>query len=106
MEASRDAYEEGVRLDPLLYQGYFNLGVLLAESFKDRDAGIRLYHESLRIAPTFADAYHTLGTVHTNIGKYQEARGYLEQAVSLRPDDRCRFLRPPVFCCVPTCDRN
>ena len=69
MEQSRAAYEEGIRLDPLLYQGYFNLGVLIAESFKDREDGIRLYHESLRIEPNFADAYHTLGTVHTNLGR-------------------------------------
>jgi len=87
-EEARVAYEKGISLDPLLYQGYFNLGVLLAESFKDRQGGIKLYHEALRIAPTFADAYHTLGTVHTNMGKYDEARKWLEKAVAMRPDDR------------------
>jgi protein O-GlcNAc transferase len=86
-EEARAAYEEGIRLDPLLYQGYFNLGVLLAESFKDREGGIQLYHAALRIAPTFADAYHTLGTVHTNMGKYDEARKWLETALAMRPDD-------------------
>jgi len=86
-EESLIAYKAGIRLDPVLYQGYFNMGVLMAETFKDREAGIQLYHEALRIEPNFADAYHTLGTVHTNLGKYDEARRFLERAVEMRPDD-------------------
>mmetsp|Transcript_21307 Transcript_21307/g.70625 ORF Transcript_21307/g.70625 Transcript_21307/m.70625 type:complete len:924 (-) Transcript_21307:72-2843(-) len=87
MEEAKEAYEKAIALDPLLYQAYFNFGVLMAESFKDREAGIKLYHQSLKIEPNFPDAYHTLGNIYTTLGKYEEAKRFLEMAVALRPDD-------------------
>ena len=56
----------------IFVQGYFNLGVLLGESMKRREDALRLYKESIRIQPNFPDAYHTMGTTYTALGRYAE----------------------------------
>ena len=53
-------------------QAYFNFGVLLGESLKRREEALKLYQESIRIHPNFPDAYHTIGTTYTALGRYAE----------------------------------
>jgi len=78
-EKAREAYEAAILLNPLQHQAYFNLGVVLWESLGEKDTSIRMYHKSLEIDPLFPDAYHTLGTAHTSLGKYAEAKAYLDK---------------------------
>jgi tetratricopeptide (TPR) repeat protein len=55
-------------------QAYFNFGVLLGESLKRREEALTMYKESIRIHPDFPDAYHTMGTTYTSLGRYAEVR--------------------------------
>ena len=86
-EEAQGAYSNAIRLDPGLYQAYFNLGVVKSETLKDREAGLALYFQSLEIAPSFPDAYHTIGTTYTALGRYADARRFLDSALALRPAD-------------------
>jgi hypothetical protein len=66
--------------------------VLLGESLKRREDALGLYRESLRIRPAFPDAYHTLGTTFTALGRYAEARPPTPRPPAPRPPSP----RPPV----------
>ncbi len=62
-----------------------NLGILLMKLGRLEEAE-RLFRESARYDPMFADARHQLGVALEKQGKLREALPPLEEAIALRPD--------------------
>jgi tetratricopeptide (TPR) repeat protein len=49
--------------------------------------GVALLQQAIKLAPDFADAYHTLGSILANQGNYAEGIAPLKRAVELDPSD-------------------
>ena len=47
---------------------------------------LRLYTRALEIDPANVDATHMMGVVHYQLGEYDQAIGWIERAIVLRPD--------------------
>jgi tetratricopeptide (TPR) repeat protein len=50
-------------------------------------AAVRAYHKSLELAPRVAHAWHAIGCMLDNMGRFREARHALRRALSLAPDN-------------------
>ena|SRR3989442_11958481 len=78
IESQRRAIED----DPGSAVPHFNLAVLYY-SQKRIDEAIAEYEASIRCDPTLARAYRELGEVYVNIGDYERARQYAQEAAAL-----------------------
>ena len=66
---------ETVGADPMLL---FNLGVLLEDMHRDKDA-VKAYEGAVRVDPDFADAHYNLGLLYEKFGKPREALRHMAQ---------------------------
>jgi len=75
-------YRAAARLASREAAPYFNLGVLLEDLKRPREA-VDCYKESLARDPDFADAHYNLGLLLENLGKKTEAFTHLRTARKL-----------------------
>lgn len=78
IESQRRLIEE----NPGSPEAHFNLAVLYY-SQRRVDEAIAEYEASIRCDPTLARAYRKLGEVYINIGDYERARDYAQEAAAL-----------------------
>lgn len=50
-------------------------------------AAVRAYHRALKLWPQHVEAWHGIGCMLDNMGRFKEARHALRRAAKLRPDD-------------------
>ena len=75
-------YRAAARLASREPAAYFNLGVLLEDLKRPREA-VECYKESLTRDPDFADAHYNLGLLLENLGNKTEAFTHLRAARKL-----------------------
>ncbi len=85
-------YEEAIRLEPKILDGYLMLGriyfhlSLLGEATRDETMrATALAQQAVAMAPTSADAHHVLGMVLSGQGQLVDAMSSLELAFTLNP---------------------
>jgi protein O-mannosyl-transferase len=79
-------YERALAIRPSAPQALNNLGYLLA-GIGQRDRGIALLRESVRLWPGYGAALANLGSALAESGQVEEGIGYLRRASSVAPAD-------------------
>ena len=60
-------------------------------ALEDNDSAIKTYLESIRLNPSSAATYVSLGNIYTSLDRYEEARVQYEKAVKLDPSSANRY---------------
>lgn len=87
------AFEQVVKLDPDLAEGYFRLGLGYEAVGKSEDAesqykkAVEAYKKHLDASPDDAEAHYNLGQTFANLANYSEAIREYRQATKLKSDD-------------------
>jgi len=82
-----DHYEQAVRYDNMLYQGFCNLGAMYFK-IKNYEKSIEYYKRSLEINPKFFSAYYNIAYALSGLGRVGEAIPYLKTAKELQPTNK------------------
>jgi tetratricopeptide (TPR) repeat protein len=82
MQASSDAYEEAINLEPGIMEAYVNLSIIYFEQNRFEEA-IDVIREGIEELPEEAELYYRLVVYLIKMGKYKEAFTYLENALTL-----------------------
>ncbi len=77
-------YEHALEVNPENYVAHNNLGLILADQGKTREA-IRHYFKALRVKPMYAHANNNLGTALIQLGKFDEAEVFIKEALKADP---------------------
>ncbi|MFA6107603.1 MAG: tetratricopeptide repeat protein [Candidatus Latescibacterota bacterium] len=79
------AYEQALRLDSCLAQGYNDLGLVYSQSYEDHERAIGLLRRAVALDPA-AKLYHfNLAQVHLGIGQWVQAAAELERVIEFDP---------------------
>lgn len=78
-------WADTLQKNPLSWMAHNNLGILLVEQGKLKDA-ISHYTEAVRIKPDYAKAYYNLGIVLADQGKLEDAISRYTEALRIKPD--------------------
>ena len=85
-EASLEAYERCVALDPTHASAHSNLGVALEDVRKDYDGAEELWRKAIALNPTDAKAHYNLGNLLQTVRKdYDGAEELYRKAIALDP---------------------
>jgi len=68
------------------HRAYYNLGVIESQRGNPKKA-IAFFRESILLNQNHVPSYLNMAKAHMDLGQYQEARGILEKAARLAPDD-------------------
>ena len=77
-------YEHALEVNPENYVAHNNLGLILADQGKTREA-IRHYLKAVRVKPKYAHANNNLGTALIQLGKFDEAEVFIKEALKADP---------------------
>ncbi len=84
-------YEKALRLDPMMYQAYNNLGNILCK-LGDWEKGLGYYKRALDIKRDFPLPYYNMGVLMHEKGMIVEGLKYLREAEKLGMKDKELFL--------------
>jgi tetratricopeptide (TPR) repeat protein len=73
-----------LRLNPDIPEAHNNLGVVLAQGGRLREA-VTSFRQATRLKPDFAEAHNNLGNALRDLGQMEAAQVSLEEALRLRP---------------------
>jgi adenylate cyclase len=84
--------EQTIALDPNYALAYYIKANLLSYAMKPHDEQIGVEaldaaETALRLNPSLASAYYVVGTINTNLGRYDHAIEHIRQAIRLSPRD-------------------
>jgi tetratricopeptide (TPR) repeat protein len=82
MQASSEAYEEAINLEPGIMETYVNLSVIYFEQNRFEEA-IDVVREGIEEAPEEPELYYRMVVYLVKMGKYKDAFSYLENALTL-----------------------
>ncbi len=83
--SSPNRCERSIALRPNNHYAYKGLGLCLAR-LGEVDAGIRALEHSIQLNPTYFDSRHDLALVLIEIGRIEQAKEQLAQAVKIAPE--------------------
>jgi tetratricopeptide (TPR) repeat protein len=66
---------------------WYNLGCAYDHIAGDLEKAIMMHRKAIGFNPNHNSAVYNLGTNLLKLGRYEEAEGFLERAVELKPDD-------------------
>jgi tetratricopeptide (TPR) repeat protein len=82
MQASSDAYEEAINLEPGIMETYVNLSVIYFEQNRFEEA-VDVIREGIEESPEEPELYYRMVVYLVKMGKYKDAFSYLENALTL-----------------------
>lgn len=82
---ARDAANKALRLDPKSAHALVSLGLTTCFGEWRWEEGLALVKEGLTLQPSYSEGYHICGICQSCLGRLDEARQSLEQAVFLDP---------------------
>jgi protein O-mannosyl-transferase len=82
---SETLWRDTVAKNPKAWAGYNNLGLILLQSGKTREA-IEHFQRALQLKPDYADAHYNLGIAFAQTDRIEDAINQYEQALRLAPD--------------------
>ena len=78
-EGTLSKLNKAVEVDPRFYEAYLLMGEVYVEK-KQRNKAIEAFKKTISISPDcFPPIYLNLGNLEFNLGKYQDAKKYLNQ---------------------------
>jgi tetratricopeptide (TPR) repeat protein len=80
------AYQEAIKLSPVNWGYYFNLG-LAYKKLDQREDAVASFHRAVELNPDSFSANKEMGEALGRAGAFEEARPFFEKAVALSPDD-------------------
>ena len=98
-ENAEVAIEKALELDPDLAEAHFARGLILwsnTEGFPHERA-IQSYKRSLEIDPDDDETHHQLSFVYSHIGLLDEARGEVDRALEINPNNTLARYRTGVY---------
>ena len=85
MQASSEAYEEAINLEPGILETYINLALIYFEQNRFEEA-IDVTREGIEELPEEAELYYRLVVYLIKMGNYKEAFSFLENGLTLNFD--------------------
>jgi tetratricopeptide (TPR) repeat protein len=85
-QAAEALYTKAIKLNPAMFQAYFNRG-LLRGSMGNQSGAVADFGATVRMSPTFRGGFVQKGLTHEQMGNRAQARHDLEQAVKVDPRD-------------------
>jgi tetratricopeptide (TPR) repeat protein len=85
LREAADAYQQVIKLFPVLFDARYNLGVVFSRQNRWTDAE-KEFLETLTLNPRFSLAHYQLGAAQIKLGKRQEAKKHLEDYLKIAPD--------------------
>lgn len=86
VEAKILAYDEATKLDPSLFEAWFNLGVALSDARRDAEA-ISAYRKAHSLRPAQPEVSKNLGRIYLRNDELSKVLEWFRRAVLLAPDD-------------------
>ena len=87
---ARSSYERALRLDPRYAEAFYRVGRLLSENAEFEEAEAYIRH-AVELKPDYVEGLIGLGTMiatrAAGEGDLRSARGYLDQAISMQPNE-------------------
>lgn len=78
---------KAVELDGDLPQAHWALGRILARKpFQDFERAMSSVRSAVELDPNFADGYAYLATLHSSLGRAEEALSFIEKAMTINPN--------------------
>jgi len=84
-EEAKDLYLYAIKINPLNFNAYNNLGILY-EKLNDTHNAIQSYKEAVRINPQFSKAINNIGVVLYKQKKYDQSSDIFKIALDVTPD--------------------
>jgi tetratricopeptide (TPR) repeat protein len=84
-QASSEAYEEAINLEPGILETYVNLSLIYFEEKRFEEA-IDVVREGIEELPEESELYYRMVVFQIKMGNYKEAFSYLENALTLAYD--------------------
>jgi tetratricopeptide (TPR) repeat protein len=85
LSEAADAYQQVIKLFPVLFDARYNLGMVYSKQNRWTDAANE-FEETLKLNPRFSPAHYQLAAVQTKLGKRQDAKQHLEMYLKNAPD--------------------
>jgi len=79
------AYDEGLAIDNMIFELWFNKATVLYE-MRDFKAALTCYEKAVEIRPDDPEAWNNLGNCHSRLGEGKKAIEAYTRAVALKPD--------------------
>ena len=79
------SFEQLIRIQPKLAEGYFNLGKC-QESLNKWQEAEKNYSKATQLNPTFAQAFNNLGAIKISVAKVDEAEACFLKAIEVQPN--------------------
>ncbi len=79
------SFEQIIRIQPKLAEGYFNLGKC-QEFLNKWEEAEENYSKATQINPTFAQAFNNLGSIKVSVSKVHEAEECFLKAIAIQPN--------------------
>jgi tetratricopeptide (TPR) repeat protein len=86
-EKARMSYEQALQVDPRSAIAANNLAWILSRQEQDPDRALVLAHQAFEAMPEDPNIMDTLGWIHHQAGRHDEAVALLEQSAARRPAD-------------------
>lgn len=85
-------YRKALALAPGNAEAAFNLGNALLKN-GEGEAAIACYHQAIEANPGFFEPHYQLGIIHKSLKAYEEALGWFDKALMLRPGEAMSALK-------------
>jgi superkiller protein 3 len=85
LREATEAYQQVIKLFPVLFNARYNLGVVFSKQNRWADAE-KEFQETLALNPRFSPAQYQLGATQLKLGKPQDAKKHLEAYLKVAPD--------------------
>jgi tetratricopeptide (TPR) repeat protein len=85
LREAADAYQQVIKLFPVLFDARYNLGVVYSKQNRWADAVVE-FEETLKLNARFSPAHYQLAAAQTKLGKRKEAKQHLELYLKNAPD--------------------
>ena len=84
LDLAQSAFEKAIKFNPMLADGYYNLGVVLMQKGRNAEALVN-YKKSMQIFPDNSIVLNNIGVNHENMGRPLEALKYFHKALKVNP---------------------
>jgi tetratricopeptide (TPR) repeat protein len=85
-DKAAEAWEEVVKVEPMMAEAHYNLGVALSK-LERLDEAIKSFEKSVDLNPYFLKGYFAIGNSLVQKERYEEALQNYQKAIEINPDD-------------------